>query len=180
MNCDGTCVAAGTGLTVNLLANASFDDTPVGTGWIEMPIVSTSPLITPDDGVVEHSAPYKVWMGGISNMPPNQDSLYQDVTVPASTTQLVFEGYYEVHTAETGAATDNAAIELLTTSNAPLQVIKTLDNTQSTTAWTQIIQPITANVAGQTVRLRLRSANDTLNDTSFYFDTLELNATYCP
>jgi len=132
-------------------------------------------------GVAAQSPTYRAWMGGFEEAPSaNKDALYQDVMVPATTTALAFAGYYEVRSAEPGTtAYDKAVVEVLSTADAPLEVIKNLDNTGKTTAWTQMTKTIAANLAGQTVRVKLSSAGDGLYATSFYFDTLELNATYC-
>jgi len=182
INCDGTCVATSAFQTQNLLKNASFEDTPPGTMWVEARIDASIPLVTDaSNGVAAHTPALRAWLGGFAQAAPNTDSLFQDVTIPASTTQLVFKGFYEVRTQETQQlAFDAATVELLSTTNTQLQLLVSLDNRSATTAWTQMMQPITASVAGQTVRLRFRSNSDAIQPTSFFFDTLELNATYCP
>lgn len=169
-------------VTQNLLMNGSFDATPAGTGWIAAPIDSTYPIVTNDaGGVPGQSGAYRAWMGGLERpVASNKDSLYQEVAIPATTTTLVFNGYYDVRSVEGDANVyDRATIELVTTTNTQLQLIKSLDDNGETTAWTQVTQPITANVAGQTVRLRFTTASDPYDVTSFFFDTIELVATYC-
>lgn len=167
--------------TRNLLANGNFD--MGATGWTAMPIDSAYPIITDGaTGVAAQSPTYRAWMGGFEEAPSaNKDALYQDVMVPATTTALAFAGYYEVRSAETSTtmAYDTAVVELASTADARLEVMKELDNKGKTTAWTQMTKTIAANLAGQTVRVKLSSAGDGLYATSFYFDTLELNATYC-
>ena len=166
-----------------LLANPVFDLSPLGTGWQETRIDPGAPLVTGDDGVVEHSAPYKAWLGGFEAPTASvTDVLWQDVVVPATTTQLVLTGYYEVRTGETTttSAFDTASLALTQTNGTPIQVVRSVSNLTATTAWTAISHTFTQNLAGQTVRLRMTSTNDFLNATSFYFDTLALTATHCP
>ncbi len=172
-------------ITTELLANPAFDLTPVGTGWTEQNIDNAYPIITADDGIVEQSAPYKAWMGGLSGSDENTtsvtDQLYQDVTVPANTTSLVLTGYREVRTTETGTSVyDTGNVDLLQTNGSPIEAILAENNAAPTTAWTPFSHTFTANVAGQTVRLRFTTTNDITNATSFYFDTLSLKATHCP
>jgi hypothetical protein len=51
----------------------------------------------------------------------------------------------------------------------------------ATSGWTSFSRTFTGSYAGQTVRIRLRSTNDSSSATSFYFDTLALQATVsCP
>ena len=47
-----------------LLANPSFDGSPQGAGWQQTLYDVESPLITGDDGVVEHTPALKAWLGG--------------------------------------------------------------------------------------------------------------------
>jgi hypothetical protein len=54
-----------------------------------------------------------------------------------------------------------------------------MNNTTPTTVWTAFDVVTTSPYAGQTVRLRSRSTNDFSLATSFYFDTVFLEATVC-
>jgi hypothetical protein len=172
-------------ITTELLANPAFDLAPVGTGWTEQNIDPAYPVITGDDGIVEQSAPYKAWMGGITGTDENTssvtDQVYQDVAVPANTTQLVLTGYYEVRTSETGTTVYvTGSVDLLQTNGTPIEAIMALNNAAPTTAWTTLSHTFTHNVSGTTVRLRFTTTNDVTNATSFFFDTLSLKATHCP
>lgn len=172
-------------MTRQLLTNPVFDLTPIGMGWVQQNIDNNYPIITGDGngttlGLAEHSAPYDAWMGGIVGSPTATDVLYQDVTVPANTTQLRFTATYEVRTGETGSSVyDTGQVALTQTNGTPIETIRSLSNTTPTTAWTAINYTVVANLSNQTVRLRFTSSNDFSNETSFYFDTLALTATYC-
>ena len=169
-------------MTRQLLMNPVLDVNPSGMGWVQVNINNSYPVVTGDDGVVEHSAPFKAWMGGWQALDmlasSVSDALYQDVTIPAATSQLRFTGYYETRTAETGAY-DTAQIALVQTNGTLIETIRSLSSAAPTTAWTAIDYTVTANLLGQTVRLRLTTTNDITTATSFFFDTLALTATYC-
>lgn len=175
-----------------LLLNPVFDLTPVGTNWVQQPYDVTYPLVTADDGIAEHSAPYKAWLGGIEpSSGTATDLLYQDVLVPAMTTQLRLTGYYEVRSGEDPGDTnvyDTGNLALTQTNGTPIESVLSLTNVTVTTAWTPINKTFAGNLSGQTVRLRFTTTNDAIapfpfpsGPTSFYFDTLSLKATHgCP
>ena len=171
---------------VELLANPALDLSPVGTGWGQVVIDPAFPLITGDGNIVEHSAPYKAWLGGIesSGFPATvTDVLYQDVVVPANTTQLVLTAQYDVRSGEDPAETtvyDSAAIDVTQTNGTPIVTVRALSNLTPTTTWTAVSHTFTPNLAGQTIRVRMTSTNDFFRATSFYFDTISLRALRCP
>lgn len=172
-------------ITTELLVNPVFDLTPVGTGWTESTIDPAYPPIT-SDGFAAQSTPYKAWMGGFAAGDVGQSSatdvVYQDVAVPANTTQLVITGYYVVGTTETGTTVyDTGSFDLLQTNGTPIENVLSLNNTTPTAAaWTPFSHTFAQNVSGQTVRVRITSTNDISNVTNFFFDTLSLKATHCP
>jgi hypothetical protein len=167
-----------------LLVNPVFDLTPVGTGWTQVLVDPAYPLITGDGTLAAHSAPYKAWLGGIEAPSSTvTDILYQDVTIPAGTTQLVLTGVYEVRSSESSSETtvyDSARLDVTQPNGTPITTVRAVSNLTPTTSWTAISHTFTQSLAGQTVRIRMTSTNDFLNPTSFYFDTLSLLATHCP
>jgi hypothetical protein len=172
-------------VTTELLGNPVFDLAPLGLDWVEVPIDPTvTPLITTDSGA--QSAPNLAFLGGLQATDYGQsavtDQLYQDVTVPANTTQLVITGYYFVATNETTTTTvyDTGTLGLIQTNGTPIEGVLALTNLTKTTAWTAFTHTFTANVSGQTVRVRMTSTNDITNATAFFFDTLSFKATHCP
>lgn len=172
-------------VVTQLLANPVFDLTPQGTGWQATPIDPAFPLITDQDGATELSAPFKAWLGGF--VAPNigqsvTDVLYQDVTIPAGTTQLTFTGYYAVGTQETTttATYDTGSIGFTQTSGTPIVTLNSFSNLTPTTQWVLITYTFPQNMSGQTIRLRMTSSNDFSNVTNFFFDSFALDATHCP
>jgi len=175
-------------ITTELLINAAFDVTPVGTGWVEQPIDSSYPPITSDTSstgnFVAQSGQYKAWLGGFeAGSGTVTDAVYQDVVIPAGTTQLVLTGYYNVGSDETttSAVYDTAFLALVQTNNTVIATAVSLTNLAGTNdTWVPFSYTVPANLSGQTVRIRMSSTNDFSNATSFLFDTLSLKATHCP
>lgn len=171
--------------TTQLLVNPAFDLTPVGTGWAETRIDPAAALVTDETpGIAAHTTPYRLWLGGILGgiLSDANDAIEQTITVPAGTTTLVLRGQYGVLTAETGTTVyDDARVELLSTGGTVLETIQSLDNRNPTTTWVPLTYTFTNPRAGQSVRLRFRSSNDFSNASSFFWDTLALEATVaCP
>lgn len=169
--------------TYDILMNGNFEQ--MGTGWMVVPYTQGDPLINTkaaSGGVDAQSPTYRAWLGGTAANTGQTatDAMYQDVAIPASTTALKLDGYYWVGTQEfTSGVYDNATVELVTTAGAAIETIKTFDDDHTTTAWMTFGKTIAANVAGQTVRLRFTAVNDDIYPTNFYFDTIQLSATYC-
>ncbi len=173
-------------VNAELLANPALDLSPAGTGWMQTLIDPAFPLITGDGSIAEQSAPFKAWLGGFesSGSPATvTDVLFQDVVIPANTTQLVLTAYYDVRTSEDPAETtafDTAAIDVTRPDGTPLVTVRSLSNLTPTSAWTMVTHTFAPNLAGQTIRVRMTSTNDFFRPTSFYFDTLSLRALHCP
>ena len=169
-----------------LLVNPALDLSPAGSGWMQTLIDPALPLVTGDGNLAEHSAPFKAWLGGIvsDGFPATEtDVLFQDVVVPATTTQLVLTAFYEVRSGEDPAETavfDTAAIDVTRPNGTPIVTVRALSNLTPTTAWTMVTHTFAPNLAGQTIRVRMTSTNDFFRPTSFYFDTLSLRALHCP
>lgn len=169
-----------------LLSNPVLDLNPAGTGWVLQNIDNAAPIVTDADGIAEHSAPYKAWLGGLEasdyGVTSVTDVLYQDVTIPVGTTALRLTAQYAVGgVEETDTVYDTAQVALVQTNGTPIEVVKSLSNTMPTAAWTAIDHTFTnaSALAGMTVRLRMTSTNDVINWTNFYFDTFALTATVC-
>ncbi len=169
-----------TTMTSNLLTNPAFEMTT--TGWMET-LIDAQAIVRADGPVAAHTPTLKAWMGGVVGglITPATDALWQDVVIPASTTQLVVTGMYDVRTLEatTTSVFDTGTLALVTTANAPIESVLALSNLTPRTAWTAINHPVTAAVAGMTIRLRMTSSNDLSSTSSFYFDSLGLMATFC-
>lgn len=173
-----------TNMNVQLLQNPAFDLTPAGTGWVQQPTDAAFPLVTPDDGVVEHTAPYKAWLGGLSAgdylLTQITDSMYQDIVIPVGTTQLTLTGQFDVRSSDvTTTLFDAMEVVLTQTDGTLIDTVLTGSNMTPKTAWTPFNKTFANGLGGQTVRLRMSSVNDDLYPTSFFFDSFALTATVC-
>lgn len=177
--------------STQFLTNPGFDTGP-GT-WQEVPITDPDGVpfpivVTAPTGFPAQTPGYIAWLGGIFAFQVQQfsvtDEIYQIVGIAPGATGLMLSGYWAVDTAEAadGDATDTFTLEIRSTTGALLQQILVLNNTaQVNPAWTAFSVPITANIAGQNVRIRATSTNDLTLATSFFLDSLSLSATApCP
>lgn len=180
---------------IEKLANPVFDLTPNGVGWVDgrdpatnmlsggpYPIISANPT-----GVTPHSAPNKAWFGGAAGneVTPTKsslvDTLHQDLLIPANATNVVVSGYYLVGTTDvTTTVYDTFSIDLVQTNGTLIENVLTLSNMTNASTFTTFSKPITANLAGQTIRIRATSINDSIYRTNFFLDSLSLKATHCP
>jgi hypothetical protein len=169
-----------TTMVLQLLNNPSFDVSPLGSGWSQTVIDPDYPPITADapTSFVKDSAPNHVWMGGFYDA---DDEIRQDIAIPIGTTQLLLRGKYQVLTDELagGGVYDDSSVVLTNQANAVLDTALATDNEHATAAWTPFQRIFAQPYAGQTVRVRLHSHNDDSFVTSFFYDTLALQATVC-
>lgn len=167
-----------------LLINPAFDMAPRGTGWQERLASPDAPLITTEDGVIEHTPVAKAWLGGFEAPTATAllfDAAYQDIVIPAGTTNLVVTGFHQVRTAEdpTTVEYDKGKITVTDLNGVVISTVLALSNTSSTTpTWTAFGYAFTQDLSGKTVRFRIASSNDDLDPTSFFFDSLAVTATY--
>jgi hypothetical protein len=164
-----------------LLTNPGFDEAmmPGGAiGWTE----TTVPITYPVPQIpISHSPIRAAWFGEIIR--PEQ-KLSQEVSVPEGTNSLALTIYTCFVTAEKrGEVFDRVSINLLDSSGNPLEVLAEFDNTMAgeTCGWQERTLLADNPHAGQEVRLEIFGQSDGATLTSFYFDTLSLNATgTCP
>jgi hypothetical protein len=177
------------------LVNPVFDLTPNGMGWVDgrdpatnllpggpFPIISANPA-----GVAPQSAPNKAWFGGANGgqvNPPKAtlvDTLHQDIVIPATATNVVVTGYILVGTNELDTMVwDTFTIDLTQTNGTVIENVMSANNNTVASSFVPFTKNITANVAGQTIRLRLTSINDDIRHTNFFIDSMSLKATHCP
>jgi hypothetical protein len=169
-----------TSTIVQYLNNSAFDSGP--TAWTESgagyPIIlstndPTYPLpVTPDSGT------YAGWLGGIDDA---TRSVYQDVAIPAGATNVELVGVRWIASEETSTTTDwdTFTLTVRSTSNAVLETVDTLGNTDQVDAWVAMGGPLSGSYAGQTIRAHFESDQDFINNTNFFVDTVAVRATVC-
>jgi len=105
------------------------------------------------------------------------------VAVPASATALRLRGYRCFATQEiTATPWDTLVVTLQTTGGATLETLETWSNADggAVCSWSDFTLTAASARAGQTVRLHLQGTTDFSNITSFWVDTLVLEAYACP
>jgi hypothetical protein len=175
-------------MVTQLLVNAALDMTPQGRDWQQQLIHPDYAVITGQDGIGEHSPPYKAWLGGFAAPQTGtvvKDALAQQITIPAQTTHLVVTGVYHVFTTEQATTVEYDTAKLTVTEvgvqNAvPVEALA-VSNLTKTTGWTSFGHAFTQDLSGKTVKISLASSNDSIDATSFFFDSLAITATHgCP
>jgi hypothetical protein len=165
---------AATCQTTQLLQNAAFDDTPLGTKWtLEDDVLSEM------GPAGEDTAPNSLWLGGLAL---RDEVIYQEVAVPAGLTSLTLTLKFQVRNHEGGNTVyDSATLTVRSASNAVLHELRQWSNRDSaTTSWQTASFTIPNTVAGQRIRIHFAGRTDLSFHTSFQFDTLALTAVACP
>ena len=163
--------------TTNLLVNPSFDATPIGTGWTQAPIDAAYPIITSDwpagrateQGMDAAPCSANAQTTRSTRMSPCPRARPSSSS-PATT---------RFRTQELGGVYDRAKIQLVQTGGTLIEEALAKTNSNATTAWTAFQFTFATPHAGETVRLRLSTASDSTDSTSFFFDSLALTATVC-
>jgi hypothetical protein len=186
MRCQGgqnqTCDATGTwqnaGTSVlQLLQNPNFDQGAVS--WTQLGGLPGYPLITTLAGLplVAHTGQYVLWEGGYDDA---EDDAYQTLTIPTGATAITLSFYYLIQTEEIGYAYDGMAAYISDAGTNILNPLVELTNLDQTTAWTKVTVQVPLTWAGRSVEVGFLTVGDGYYVTSFFVDTVSLNATACP
>jgi kumamolisin len=157
------------GATSILIANPGFESGSANPApWVASAGVIDNSLNEPP-----HSGAWKAWLDGYGTV--HTDSLYQQVTIPASATTVTLTFWLHIDTAEstTTTAFDTLAVQVRNTSNALLSTLATYSNLNPNTGFVQKRLDLTA-YKGQTVRLYLVGTEDSSRQTSFVVDDFML------
>lgn len=150
----------------NLISNGGFEN---GTSpWVE----SSSGGYTIIDSTRPHAGTYSAYLCGYNNC---SDSIYQQVTIPASITTATLTCYWYMSTQETTHSYDYLYIRLRSSSGSTLTTLQTISDGSSANSW----QSASFNVSsykGQTVQVAFVATNGAKNPTDFFVDDVALNA----
>lgn len=167
----------GTGCEVKeLLSNGNFD-AGADTGWIWE---SMYDVITPASElpVPAHSQEYAAWLGGVDTL---SERLFQTVTVPVNTRDLEISGYRWIDTGESGdQAEDTLSVSLHDGAGEMLEKLVSWSNLDRDEDWTRFAEVAGESYAGKILQLQLESFNGSSLTTSFFIDTLAVQARVCP
>lgn len=157
-----------------LLDDGDFDATSPSWVAIGGTLISDTLPLTP------HSGSYATRLLGFNNA---ATSLYQSVTVPADAVGLRASGYRCYVTSEpTANPYDLLTIAIRETGGAVLETFASLSNADaaSTCGWVSFAYTAADPHAGQTIDLLFDGTSDGSYPTSFYYDSLILEALACP
>ena len=154
----------------NLLTNPGFEGGDAT--WTQVPagtIIFNNPSIA-------HTGSWYGWLGGYDN---GNDTIFQDVTIPASASAASVQFWYRIVTQETTSSTvyDQMTVTLVNpATGAVLTTLATFSNLNSTSGWVLSNAYDVSAYRGQTVRLRFVAVTDFSNITNCFVDDVALTA----
>jgi hypothetical protein len=159
---------------IELLANPGLDSGAAP--WLQVGAVIAADADIP---ITPQAGGHAGRLAGANN---ESDELWQMVTVPAGATQLRLRVYECFVTSDTVGADDTFTAQIRDATGAPLETVRSATNLDAPAvcAWQLSEWPVAGAYAGQTIQLHLRGTSDALYPTSFYVDTLSLEALACP
>ncbi len=157
------------GTQSQLLLNPGFDLGNVN--W-----TATSGVITNSTSETPHGGAWYAWLDGYGTT--HTDTLYQDVSIPASATAATLKFFLHIDTAETTTTTafDTLKVQIRNTSNTVLATLATYSNLNAATGYATKTFDLLA-YKGQTIRIYFLGVEDSTLQTAFVVDTTSLNVT---
>lgn len=155
----------------NLISNSGFEN---GDG----PWVATENVIVTNS--VAHSGARVAWLGGYNHA---DDSLYQDVEIPADALSVVLQFSYGILTEEAAneVAVDGLFLDVVDADTGHVYGrVATLTNQKAADSWQQSPDIDIALVKGRKIRLRFSATTDATLSTSFFVDDVTLLVTTKP
>jgi hypothetical protein len=150
-----------------LLLNPGFESGNVN--W-----VATAGVITNSTGRTPRTGSWYAWLDGYGTT--HTDSLYQQVTIPASATSATLNFYLKIDTAETTTTTafDTLKVQIRNSSNTVLATLATYSNLNKGTVYLLKSFDVTS-FKGQTIRVYFLGVEDSSLQTTFLIDDTALN-----
>jgi kumamolisin len=167
-----TVSTSGGGTTQQLLGNPGFEN---GSGspapWtVSAGVIDNSSFEAPHTGV------WKAWLNGYGSV--HTDTLWQQVSIPATATSASLSYWRHIDTAETSTTTayDTLKLQIRNSSGTVLATLATYSNLNADTGYTQVSFDLSA-YKGQTIQIYLVGTEDSSLKTSFVVDDFLLNVT---
>ena len=164
--------AAGGGTTQQLLGNPGFENGSASTApWtVSAGVIDNSSFEAP------HSGLWKAWLNGYGSV--HTDSLWQQITIPATATSANLSFWRHIDTAETSTTTayDTLKVQIRNSSGAVLATLAAYSNLNAGAGYTQVSFDLSA-YKGQTIQIYLVGMEDSSLKTSFVVDDFLLNIT---
>ena len=145
-----------------LLLNRGFESGNVT--W-----VATAGVVTNSTGQTPRTGAWYAWLDGYGTT--HTDTLYQQITVPASANAVTLSFWLKITTAETTTTTafDRLQVQIRNSSNTVLTTLATYSNLNKTTGYVQKTFDLTS-FKGQTIRIYFLGTEDSSLQTSFVID----------
>jgi len=130
---------------------------------------ATAGVITNSTGQTPRTGAFYAWLDGYGTT--HTDSLFQQITVPASATTVTLSFWLKITTAETTTTTqfDRLQVQIRNSSNTVLTTLATYSNLNNTTGYVLKTFDVTA-FKGQTIRIYFLGTEDSSLQTSFVID----------
>jgi hypothetical protein len=117
-----------------------------------------------------HSGFWKAWLGGDNLV---QESLWQDIQVPAGVAGLTVSYWWRVDTFEPTHPFDTLQVQLRDVSGNPLQTLETITDGDAGLTYRQSSFTVSGH-AGQSIQLAFLAQTDDTNPTSFFVDDVSV------
>ncbi|MBP6631272.1 MAG: hypothetical protein KBG28_10390 [Kofleriaceae bacterium] len=129
--------------------------------------------------ILAQAGTHAAWFAGVND---STDRLTQDVVVPATATALRVRAHECFVTSDHVGLDDLFTVTLRDGAGASLEVIRSASNLQveDVCNWTAATWSAVGAYPGQTVTLELRGTNDAAFPTSWFVDSVEVEALACP
>ena len=160
------------GGTQQLLGNSGFENGSANPSpWTVTPSVINNSSVQPS-----HSGSWKAWLNGYGAV--HTDTLYQQVTIPASATNATLSFWRHIDTTETSTTTayDTLKLHIRNSSGTVLATLATYSNLNAAAGYAQSSFDLMP-YKGQTIQVYLIGVEDSSFKTSFVVDDFLLNVT---
>src|SRR5205807_7325441 len=123
-----------------------------------------------------HTGSWKAWLNGYGSA--HTDSVWQQVSIPSTTTLATLSIWLHIDTAETSTTktNDTLIVQVRNSSGAVLTTLATYSNLNAAPGYAQASFDITS-YKGQTIQIYFVGVENGSLKTSFVLDDLTLNAT---
>src|SRR5882724_8320397 len=165
-------VSSGGGVTQQLLGNPGFENGSSSPA----PWTATAGVV--DNSVYEapRTGSWKAWLDGFGSA--HTDTLFQQVTIPATATNANLSFWRHIDTVETTTtkANDTMKVQVRSATGTVLATLATYSNLNAAPGFTQVAFDLTA-YQGQTIQIYLVGTENQNLRTSFVVDDFALNVT---
>lgn len=164
-------VTIGTAPT-NPIVNPGFESGVPPTPWVETGSyeqITGTTTSSANTSVSPHGGTKMAYMAGYDSA---DDYLYQNFTVPNTTSNVNLSFWYRIVTTDgTTTAYDSLYLDVYnSTGTTRLGTLATFSNKNANSGWTQKTALSLNSWKGQTIRLRLHATSDSSNPTDFFVD----------